>query len=272
MLHAYTFLAPNMFAQFAAVADYLAHAVGEQATLEASPHDSPLHDPRITEGTFAIAFMCGLPMSIRLTEAPDSLTVLGAAVPAAPRYQGRPIYYSDLLVRADSPYHTFTDLRGARFCYNDPASNSGYNVIRHFMLQRGLTDGFFGSASGSVFQSGSHQKSIAAILEGRADVASIDTLVFDRAAQLDPTLLSNLRAIETLGPFPIPPVVVNAKLPSDQIQAMRAALLALHDDPAMGQVLRDAHIDRYVAVNADDYMPLYDLARDAEAHGFMVIK
>ena len=32
---------------------------------------------------------------------------------AAPRYQGRPVYFSDVIVRRDSPAMVFDDLRGA---------------------------------------------------------------------------------------------------------------------------------------------------------------
>jgi ABC-type nitrate/sulfonate/bicarbonate transport system substrate-binding protein len=61
---------------------------------------------------------------------PPKLTLLAAPLPAGARYGGKPIYFSDVVVRRDSPYQTFADLRGVTWGYNEPGSQSGYNVVR----------------------------------------------------------------------------------------------------------------------------------------------
>src|SRR5215216_2803511 len=55
--------------------------------------------------------------------------LLAAPVMRADRYQGRPVYFSDLVVRADAMLQTFADLRGANLAYNEPRSYSGYQVL-----------------------------------------------------------------------------------------------------------------------------------------------
>lgn len=56
------------------------------------------------------AFMCGYP----LAHASPHPVVLAAPVPRPPAYGGRPIYWTNLVVRADSPFMRLTDLFGRR--------------------------------------------------------------------------------------------------------------------------------------------------------------
>lgn len=268
MLQAYTYLAPNMYPVFAAVTDYLARTLNTDSRLITSTYDSPLLDPAIMDGKFDLAFLCGLPLTIRNVHAPRSLIPIAAPVPIAARYQDKPIYFADVMVRADSSYQTFEDLRGSRFCYNDPGSNSGYNVLRYFMLEHGYIHGFFRE----VFQSGSHQKSLTAIGEGRADCACIDTHVFDRAVQLDPSLHEAIRTVQVLGPFPMPPLAANAELGDETIQRLRTAMQNASADEQMAAVMREADIARYELVEADDYLVLGDMARTAHERGFDTIR
>ncbi|MCL4367944.1 MAG: PhnD/SsuA/transferrin family substrate-binding protein, partial [Actinobacteria bacterium] len=72
------------------------------------------------------------------------------------RYQGRPIYFSDVIVRTDSPLGSFADLKGHSWSFNDRNSHSGYNVTRHRLVQMRETRGFFSC----VVEAGSHQRSI----------------------------------------------------------------------------------------------------------------
>ena len=50
-------------------------------------------------------FMCGYPWALR-RERP---ALLAAPVPSPPRYGDRPVYVSDFIVRADSPYRALED-------------------------------------------------------------------------------------------------------------------------------------------------------------------
>jgi len=58
------------------------------------------------------------------------IQLLAAPVLHDERYQGQPVYFSDLVLRADARYQAFTDLRGATLAYDEPHSYSGYLVLR----------------------------------------------------------------------------------------------------------------------------------------------
>ena len=74
-------------------------------------------------------FMCGYPFS----RAVPQPTILAAPVPAMPRCQGKPVYWTDIVVRADSSIHRLEDSFGKRFAYTAPDSQSGYHAPRHLL-------------------------------------------------------------------------------------------------------------------------------------------
>ncbi|MFX8094745.1 PhnD/SsuA/transferrin family substrate-binding protein, partial [Acinetobacter baumannii] len=47
-------------------------------------------------------------------------------------------YYSSLIVRADSPYHSLADLKGKALAVVDYNSTSGYLMPMHAMRQAGI--------------------------------------------------------------------------------------------------------------------------------------
>jgi ABC-type phosphate/phosphonate transport system substrate-binding protein len=81
---------------------------------------------------------------------------IAAPVLQGERCGGRPVYFSDVIVRSDSDISSFDDLRGRSFAYNERPSHSGYGVVRFALVEMGETHGFFGS----VVESGAYQESI----------------------------------------------------------------------------------------------------------------
>ena len=84
---------------------------------------------------------------------------------------------SDVIVRADSPFLSFADLRGAVWAYNEPRSHSGYNVVRYHLAAKGMPAAYFGR----VVESGSHHNSLQMILQRSIDAAAIDSTVLEAA-------------------------------------------------------------------------------------------
>jgi ABC-type phosphate/phosphonate transport system substrate-binding protein len=54
-------------------------------------------------------------------------------VPSPDRYGGRPVYFSDLVVRADAPYRTLEDTFGGVVGYTLADSMSGGVALRHHL-------------------------------------------------------------------------------------------------------------------------------------------
>ena len=216
-------------------------------------------EERLLTGEIQAGWICGAPYVQMMDHRHAPLTLLAAPVMAAPRYLDRPIYFSDVIVRADRPYATFADLRGAVWAYNEPHSHSGYHVVRYHLATLGETSAFFGR----VFASGAHQRSLALILAGETDASAIDSTVLDMLTAQEPTLSARLRVIATLGPSPMPPWVVHQSVPPALRQTMTDALTTMHTD-ALGQtILRQASVARFAAVSDSDYDPIRAMLRRA---------
>jgi phosphonate transport system substrate-binding protein len=222
----------------------------------------------LDDGALDAAFICGLPYVIERDKPQPSIVLLAAPVMKGARYQDRPQYFSDLVVRKDSPYQRLEDLRGKIYVYNEQLSNSGYNMPRFRLVEAGETDGFFGK----VLRSGSHEESIRMVAEGEADASFVDSLVldFDRIKGFGHA--DKVRVIESIGPAAICPVVASVKLPEPRRDMVQETLLGMDEDPKGRQVLDDALVARFEKVNDRDYNGIRQMKKAAEDAGFNVIK
>lgn len=201
------------------------------------------------------AFVCGWHYAARLG-GPRELRLVGAPVLAAPRYRDRPIYFSDIVVAADSAFRSLDDLCGATVAFNDRDSHSGYNVL----LERVRGDApFFAQA----VESGSHTASMALVSAGRADCAAIDTTVLDLTLAQRSGQDPGLRVIETLGPSTAPPIALHGQVPRDTAERIEEALVTMHHSERGRAVLAAGLLARFDRVTASDYSEIGEIGRRA---------
>jgi phosphonate transport system substrate-binding protein len=238
------FLAPNMTSVYADVAARVGRALGVPAQLIEGRGWEQLRD-----GSVDVAFVCGLPYVRLCRERPGMLRPLAAPVLDEGRCQDGPVYFSDVIVRRDSPFRSFGDLRGRRWAYNDPDSFSGCLLVRYYLLQLGETEAFFGRWTFS----GRHQESIRQVRTGEIDASAIDSQVLGVERLRDPDLDGELRVIETLGPSTIPLVVATAAVPDEVQLRVRDALCELGTDPDSRDVLAGGLIRRFTPIDDQAY-------------------
>ncbi len=168
----------------------------------------------------------------------------------APEINGESVYYSQLIVPADSEAETMADLRGRVFAFTDPMSFTGRIYPVYTLQQMGETpEHFFQRA----FYTYSHDRAIEAVADGVADGAAVDSLVLDYALQREPGLAARIRIIHTSEAFGIPPVVVPASLPPRQKAQLYDLLRTMHEDSEGRTVLHELGIDRFVEVDDRAY-------------------
>jgi phosphonate transport system substrate-binding protein len=200
---------------------------------------------RFDAGDIHVCWICGLPYVWKADRGRPPLELLVAPVMQGARYQDQPVYFSDVLVLRTSPFHTFADLRGATWAYNEPGSHSGYNVVRYHLATLGETAPYFGRA----IESGAHQMSLQLLLDGAIDATAIDSTVLEAELLRHPDIEARIRVVATLGPSPIPPWVVLRSVPQELRTVLRTVLLQMHMDPrgrallAAGRIARFAHVD-----------------------------
>jgi phosphonate transport system substrate-binding protein len=214
------------------------------------------------------AFICGLPYVLLRDQPGMDVELLVAPVMKAARYQGKPIYYADLIVRKDSDVQSIHGLRGRTLVYNEETSNSGYNLPRARLLELGLTDGFFGK----VLRSGSHDESIRMVADGRADASFVTSLVLEYELAHGHGAADRVRVVESVGPSGIPPVIARSDLPEGVRQELRRHFVAMHEDPEGRRILDQALVERFVRVDDTHYDDIRERKNRAEAVGFQHLK
>ena len=117
-----TFLAPNMLPVYRFLADRIGRRLGRRVELAVGRTFD-----QFERGEADLGVICGLPYVWLAARRPPPVEPLGAPVLAGPRYGGRPVYYSDVIVRHDSPITRLGELRGRSWAYNEPASHSAWS-------------------------------------------------------------------------------------------------------------------------------------------------
>ena len=179
---------------------------------------------------------------------------------AGARCGGRPFYFPDVDVRRDSRFQSFADLRGASWAYNERGSQSGYHVTLYHLARLGEVGRYFGR----TFGSGGHARSLRMVLAGEVDASAIDSTVLEWELARAPELTARIRVIETLGPSPIPPLVVSGGRGLAVREQARAALLALADTAKGRAILTLGGLERFAAVTDSDYDSIREMAEVAQ--------
>jgi phosphonate transport system substrate-binding protein len=255
-----SFLGDNGFDFYRQVVAHLGAATG--LATEMLSDTSAGMEALFAGGALAGAFGCGLPYVWKAAEPEPLVRLLAAPVMPAPRYGDRPVYFADVIVRADSRCHAFGDLRGATFAYNEDISMSGYVLPRYHWLTQGedlLT--FFGGLA----KSGSHANSMDWVEGGRADCAAIDSVVLEMEFLQRPARRESFRVVASCGPATMPPVFASARLDPPTHAALTEALLGMHTTAAGRAVLQVGGVRRFARVTDSDYDDIRRIAKTVEA-------
>lgn len=234
-----TYLTPSVPRPlFAYLADYLGECLGMPTELQIETHHSgpPRGQPDpFTEGTLDVGFFCAPPyIWLRARPAaPVELLPFGLVF-EDPRGAGRPVYFSDIVVRKNHPARSFADLVNARWGYNDRESLSGYYSVVQTAAEHGADATFLGR----LHDMGGHLASLRALRRGTIDAAAIDSTVLALRRRRDPALRADLRVVQSLGPWPIQPIVMRRSLPARLKTRLTAAIGALGETAERRRALR----------------------------------
>jgi ABC-type phosphate/phosphonate transport system substrate-binding protein len=239
-----TFLAPNMLPVYRFLADRISERLGRPVELVAGRSFD-----QFEQGEADLGVICGLPYVWLADRRPPPVEPLAAPVLRGPRYGGRPVYYSDVIVGSDSPITCLEELRGRSWAYNEPASHSGHTVTLYGLVAMGARPGFLGP----VLRAGFHQRAIRLIAAGRVDAAAIDSQVLAIELRDHPRLGDRLRVVGAFGPSTIQPVVAASRLPAQLKEQVREVLVDLAGDPAARPMLDYGLIDRFTPVDDAAY-------------------
>jgi ABC-type phosphate/phosphonate transport system substrate-binding protein len=189
---------------------------------EVLDHDAPAPLADLwARADLGCAMMCGLPYSRR---APRPVLV-AAPVPSPTRYGGRPVYFTDIVVRADSRFRALEDTFGGVVGYTLEDSMSGCVALRrHLRSYRSHEQPqLYRKAVGGLLNA---RRVIEALAAGEIDVGPLDSYYHDLLRRHEPAFAAKVRVVGSTEPAPIPPLVATAPLEAAVLDRLRAALLA----------------------------------------------
>lgn len=254
-------LAPGAEALYAFLAGYLADRLHRRADFTLAESYE-----RCAQDVDDVCFVCSVPYLLFEEAGRVDMQVVAAPVLLGDRYAGRPIYFSDVVVQADSHYQRFSDLRGRVWAYNEPFSHSGYIVVLHHLRSIGEDAGFFGQ----MVEAGFHAEALRMVAGGEVDAAAIDSQVLAIELRDRPELAKAVRSVGTIGPSTIQPVVVSAsRLTVAERRSIVAALTAVGNDPEARDKLDAAFVQRFVAVDGTAYDDIRFMLRRVRGSGLL---
>lgn len=203
--------------------------------------------------------MCGLPLSRRAVPP----AVLAQPVPVLPRYAGRAVYCTDIVVGVNSPFATLEDTFGHRAGYTLKDSQSGYYAFRHHLLTAHAAAGEpYASITGGLMNP---RGVIRAIAENRIDVGPLDGYVHDLIRHTEPEYAAQVRVVATTDPTPMPAIIATAPMADAEVARLRAAFKAAIAAPQLAAERAALLLADFLLPDAAVYRTQHDRAATVDA-------
>jgi ABC-type phosphate/phosphonate transport system substrate-binding protein len=189
----------------------------------------------------AAVFMCGLPYSL----ATPQPTLVVAPVPSPVAYGDRACYWSDVVVRADSPFQSLEQTFGHRLALTTPESQSGYAALLYTLMPFGSAKPLYRTIIEPRF---TPMGALTAVIEKKAEVAPLDSYAFALLSKYAPELTSQVRVVKSTEPTAVPALVASGPSP-----VLEAAFLGAADKPASRALMDQLLLDRFARPEPKPY-------------------
>ncbi|MBF0537440.1 MAG: phosphate/phosphite/phosphonate ABC transporter substrate-binding protein [Nitrospirae bacterium] len=200
-------------------------------------------DSLLEKGEVEIAFICSAPY-VRNWDR------FGVELLVAPSVNGSSMYHSYIIVHKDSPYISFTELRGKIVAFTDPKSNSGTLYPTYLLKTMGHTpNGFFKR----VIYSYSHNKSVEMVAKKIVDGAAVESIIYEYMLKTGDPYVKQVKIIKRSPPFGIPPVVVTRGIDPELRKKVRDAFLNMQHTVKGKAILGAMMIDGFAEVPDSNY-------------------
>jgi ABC-type phosphate/phosphonate transport system substrate-binding protein len=210
--------------------------------------------------------MCGYPWAT-WKRSSDRPIALAAPIPSLPACKGRPIYWTDIVARADRRFATIDNLHGARFAFTVEDSQSGYQAPRSFFAEHAMARGgrMFGATVGPLY---TPRRVVDAIVAGDADAGPLDAWWHALLRRHEPTLAAQLVTLAATPPTPIPLMVCAADIGEREQRSLAAAFQRVADATELANTRNALLLEGFARPSIQDYQSLVEAARAADAVGY----
>jgi phosphonate transport system substrate-binding protein len=175
--------------------------------------------------------------------------------------EGSSYVQSYIFVRKDSGIRDSKGMKGKRIAFVDRATVTGYLYALAYLRENGINDpkAYFRDISFT----GSHGSTIYTVLDGRADIGTVKSKIFQVLVAKDPSINDELAIIAKSREFPENTLFLRKDLPQNVRSQIKAALLGMDRDPAGAEVLKTLGAQRFIETKKGDFQPFYEVAQKA---------
>lgn len=222
--------------------EYVSHKLGRQVDITQKKTYEEVND-MLERKKLDLAFVCSGPYVVGKKK-------FGMELLVAPMLYGKPFYQAYFIVHKDSPIKDINGLKGKRFAFTDPASNTGKLVPTYILSKMGTDPEHYFK---EVIFTYSHDSSIKAVSKELVDGASVDGLIWDYYNDKDPDFISNTKVIFKSPLYGIPPVVVHPQTPQPVKEELKKIFLEMHKDPEGNKILSALRIEKFIVPDDSSY-------------------
>jgi ABC-type phosphate/phosphonate transport system substrate-binding protein len=255
---------PAVEAGWRALLEKIAHEAGVSCHYVPYPAPQPL-ELLWSRPDLGAVLMCGYAIALKLAP----VTPIAAPIPRADWAAGRPVYRSDLIVRADAPYQQLEDSFGARAGWTVEHSHSGFNALRHHLLGYRTRERptLYGQMSGKLLTARAVLDSVRA---GSIDIGPLDAYWHLLVARHAPELTAGIRVLASTELAPIPAFVAAADAPAEIVARLRTAFLGAASQPWFAPLGDLLLLDGFAEVKSAHYATLLAWDQAAKAAGYLL--
>lgn len=247
----------NVFKQmerFKPLAEYLSKQIGVKVEVTILSRYGNIIDSFVTQkmdGAFFGSFTGALAI--------EKLGVIPLARPI--NLNGESTYRGLIYTRKDSGIKTVADFEGKKFAFVEKATTAGYLFPLAYFRKNGVSDParFLGEA----FFAGSHDASLDAVLNKKADVGASKNTVFNWVRSTNPRIDQEIVILAESFDVPSNGLCVRSDLDPLIQKKLKDALLALDKNPVGQPVLEKFMARKFIETTVADYQPVIEMATQA---------
>lgn len=247
---------------WAALFDWVSRRSG--VALQVVDHTAPAPlDQLWKRPDMGCVFMCGWPLSCALPQP----HIIAAPVPSSHRYAGQPIYFTDLITRKRDGFRSLEETFGRTIAWTVETSHSGFNAPRHRLLpfRSASHPNLYRRSIGPVLTPAG---SLASVVEGRADIAPMDSYALDLIRRHEPHRVADIVVIDTTPSAPIPPLVASPGVSAEIRERLKHAFIAAGTSKDVADLLDSLGLARFAEVGIEAYRVAQDWDREALDAGY----
>jgi ABC-type phosphate/phosphonate transport system substrate-binding protein len=216
-------------------------------------------------GDLGCVFMCGYPIALDLA----AVVPIAAPIPALDWAAGRPVYRSDLIVRADSPYHRLEDTFGTTTGWTVAHSHSGMNAWRHHLLRyrSPARPTLYHHSIGDLVTA---RRILDAVRDGTITIGPLDAYWHALIRRHAPDLTQDIRVLDATDVAPIPALVASPALPPATHARLAGAFAAAASRPWFAGLAEPLQLAGFAPVTKTEFSVTLAWDQAATAAGYPV--